>query len=270
MTTTTPNRYLLDQYYTNETVAKKYIKIVETMFPHIDLFIEPSAGTGAFSKHIKNVLSFDIDPKQENILQRDFLETLPFEFGIETDKTCIIGNPPFGKNANLAIKFFNHSTKFADTIAFILPKSFKKESIQNRLHSKYWLVYDEDVPNNAFIFNHKTYNVPCCFQIWIRRVETREKFAIIDNPYLVYTTKDNAEFSIRRVGVNAGKADINTDKSISSHYFVKRKTRKMSVKRWVDIINSIDFSVLSNSSTGPRSLSKSELAKLLIQLQYDT
>jgi hypothetical protein len=255
----------LDQYYTNETVAKKYIKIVETMFPHIDLFIEPSAGTGAFSKHIKNVLSFDIEPKHKNILERNFLEVMPFEFDITTRQTCIIGNPPFGKNASLAIKFFNHSTKFADTISFILPKSFRKESIQNRLHSKYWLIYDEDVPNDAFIFEHETYDVPCCFQIWIRRVETREKFAIIDNPYLVYTTKDNAEFSIRRVGVNAGKADINVNKSISSHYFVKRKKNSYSVKKWVKMINDIDFSVLSNSSTGPRSLSKSELAKLLIE-----
>jgi hypothetical protein len=255
----------LDQYYTNEDVAKKFIKIVKDKFPHIELFIEPSAGTGAFSNNIKNVLSFDIDPKQENILQRDFLETLPFEFDIDVNKTCIIGNPPFGKNASLAAKFFNHSTKFANIVAFILPKSFRKESIQNRLHSKYWLIYDEDVPNDSFIFEGEIYDVPCCFQIWIRKKETRKKFTIVDNPYLEYTTKDAAEFSIRRVGINAGKADVGVDKSISSHYFVKRKKKLHSIKKWVKIINDIDFSSLSSSTAGPRSLSKSELAKLLIE-----
>ena len=47
-----------------------------------------------------------------------------------------IGNPPFGRQSSLAKKFIKHicSCDKTKTIAFILPKSFKKDSLK-KLHS---------------------------------------------------------------------------------------------------------------------------------------
>ena len=45
-------------------------------------------------------------------------------------KIHIIGNPPFGRQSSLAIKFIKKSAEFCDSISFILPKSFKKDSLK--------------------------------------------------------------------------------------------------------------------------------------------
>ena len=55
----------------------------------------------------------------------------------------IIGNPPFGRQSSLAIKFIKKSCEFCDTLSFILPKSFKKESLKK--HFPFDLRYDKKI-----------------------------------------------------------------------------------------------------------------------------
>jgi len=69
-----------------------------------------------------------------------------FDFIPENKKYIVIGNPPFGKNSSLVINFFNKSAEFADVITFILPKTFKRVSIQNKLNLNFILIYNEDIP----------------------------------------------------------------------------------------------------------------------------
>ena len=125
------------------------------------LIVEPSAGTGAFLVPLrnssKNIISMDIDPKEKSITKKDFFDYLP-----ERSNILVIGNPPFGKNSSLAIRFINHAAHFADTIAFILPVSFKKGYLQNQLNEHLELVSVYDLPAEAFIksdgnqFNYET------------------------------------------------------------------------------------------------------------------
>jgi hypothetical protein len=45
----------------------------------------------------------------------------------------IIGNPPFGRQSSTAIKFIKKSCLFCNSLSFILPKSFKKDSLKNKV-----------------------------------------------------------------------------------------------------------------------------------------
>ena len=142
----------LDQFYTTPIVAQWCIDILLSSYSSLTLnneafFIEPSAGKGAFLAAIPsaNKVGFDIDPKDVAIVKQDFL-TLDLSQYTNRGKLVFIGNPPFGKNASLAVKFFNHCAKHADIIAFIVPKSFLKPSISNRLNKYFKLISSTPTP----------------------------------------------------------------------------------------------------------------------------
>ena len=78
----------------------------------------------------------------------------------------IVGNPPFGRQSSLAIKFIRYSALFSKSISFILPKSFKKDSLQNKVPLNFHLLCQVDLPKNSFLVNEKEHDVPCVFQIW--------------------------------------------------------------------------------------------------------
>jgi predicted RNA methylase len=137
------NARKLDQFYTKSEIAKKCIDTVEKLcnFSNYDIILEPSAGCGTFLDllPIDKRIGLDIDPKLPEIIKQDFLSFIPNK----NHTYLIIGNPPFGKNSSLAIKFFNISAEFSSVIAFILPRTFKKASIINKLNDKFNLIYEE-------------------------------------------------------------------------------------------------------------------------------
>ena len=90
----------------------------------------------------------------------------------------VIGNPPFGKISSIAIKFFNHAAKWANVITFIIPRTFRKPSVHNKLNNMFHLIYDEDVSTNPCCFTPKMM-VKCCFQIWEKKETIRP---LIDLP----------------------------------------------------------------------------------------
>jgi len=225
------------------------------------MIIEPSAGSGAFSRQIEGCIAVDIHPEEQGILKADFLKWKPDSYNKE--KTLVIGNPPFGKQCSLAIKFIKHSSTFASTIAFILPKSFKKESIQARIPRDFHLSLEVEIPDNSFTLNGNDYSVPCVFQIWKHKPGIyRELSKIGKLPKDFSWTKDSklANIAIRRVGVYAGKAftDIN-NLSSQSHYFLTVPEDKKDLV--VDNLNSINWQ--HNNTTGPRSISKKEFQNVL-------
>ncbi len=61
----------MDQFYTNDDVAKKcFKKLLEFInIEEFDIFLEPSAGKGSFLKLLpeENRIGIDIDPKDEEI-----------------------------------------------------------------------------------------------------------------------------------------------------------------------------------------------------------
>jgi hypothetical protein len=249
----------LDQFYTSENIAKDcYNKYkAYALNKEITLLFEPSAGSGSFFNLFpqNKRLGIDLEPKTNEIKKQDFFDFVPPKNKI----IATIGNPPFGKNASLAIKFFNKAAEFSKIIAFIVPKSFQKKSIQDKLNVNYHLKLDVDLPKNSFILNGEEYSVPCCFQIWERSKNKRNiQKILLDNDYFEFVKKDDADFAVRRVGGRTGKAmeDISNCAEVS-HYFLRLKNNN-SVKNIVNIINNIDFAKIINATAGVKSLSKPE------------
>lgn len=210
-----------DKFYTNINIAQYCLSKID--LTQYDLIIEPSAGNGAFSNQINNCIALDIEPEDPKIIQQDFFTFYPAK---EYNKILVVGNPPFGQQSTLAVKFFNHAATFADTIAFILPRSFKKYSLQNQLNLYFKLIYAEDLPENSFILENKAYNVPCVFQIWSRQNQKRDKIKLKTTSNFIEFTKniEEADFRIQRVGGNAGKAFMDKNGALSSNYYIINKT----------------------------------------------
>jgi hypothetical protein len=254
------DRNTIDKYYTNSNTVIKCLSIFkeEIKINDNDIIIEPSAGNGSFINDINKLNGlhkfYDIEPENELITKQDFLK-----LDIDKSKTYhIIGNPPFGRQSSMAIKFIKKASTFAKSISFILPKSFKKDSMKNKIPDNYHLIREIDLDNDSFVLNDKPYNVPCIFQIWLKQDIKREKIAVYE-PYKYKFVKKNESptISFRRVGVNAGKIDILIeDKNEQSHYFIQFND-DVSINIVIDELKKIKFP--DNNTVGPRSISKQEL-----------
>jgi len=268
--TTGLKRNTIDKYYTKKSVVDECMKSiknnVEFDIEGADLIIEPSAGNGAFISGIKSLTPYykfyDIEPQNDEIVQQDYLL---FDYShihnsinntINNDNIHIIGNPPFGRQSSLAIKFIKKSCEFADSISFILPKSFKKDSMKKHFALNFHLIYEWDLPKNSFLVGEKEYDVPCVFQIWGRasfnRIVAEKKKPI----GFTFVKKNEApDISVRRCGVNAGAVDTNyIIKNTNSHYFIKLQNNDETI---INMLKTITFN--HNNTVGPKSISKPEL-----------
>ena len=211
------NMNSLDQFYTKEHVSEDCINILKKhiSFNDYDYILEPSAGTGSFYKLLpeNKRIGIDLEPKYNGILKMDYFNYIP----IKNKKYIVIGNPPFGKISSLAVKFFNKSAEFADIIAFIIPRTFKRVSIQNKLNLNFKLIYNMDLPLKPCCFTPKM-DAKCCFQIWIkdkceRKIIKYDK-THPDFEFLKHGPKDDkkqptvpsgADFVIKAYGSNCGE-----------------------------------------------------------------
>jgi hypothetical protein len=257
-------RDVIDKFYTKKEVAcyiidlfKQYIIVNKD-----DLIIEPSAGNGAFIDAIKSLTCkyefYDLEPQHDEIIKQDYL--LYNANNTNTQKIHILGNPPFGRQSSFAIKFIKKSCQFCSSISFILPKSFKKDSLKKTFPLNFHLLCEIDLPEKSFLVNNKEHDVPCILQIWEKKTYAREVSEKLEPQNFIFVTKtDNPSISFRRVGVNAGTIDINsTNKSVQSHYFI-RFTNTNSLEKNLDLLKSIVYD--SNNTVGPKSIGKQELIK---------
>ena len=266
-------RNTIDKYYTKSDVVDTCLSIVTK---HIsldpsDLIIEPSAGNGAFIGGIKglstNHIFYDLEPENAEIIKQDYLELDYSKFTTinNNNKIHIIGNPPFGRQSSLAIKFIKKSCEFCNSISFILPKSFKKDSMKNKFPLEFHLVFEEDLPDKSFLVDGAEHTVPCIFQIWEKKSYNRNAVEKLEPTGFVFVDKnDNPDISFRRVGVNAGTIDTNIEsKSVQSHYFIKLTNGK-SVNENIQLLSKITYGF--NNTVGPKSISKPELIKEFIKV----
>ncbi|MFV0495027.1 hypothetical protein [Mycobacterium sp.] len=161
-----------DQFFTPISEAKRLIDLTINFITKnykIDLkeytFLEPSAGSGAFFESFPKgykKIGLDIEPQIKSIKKMDY-----FDFNINK-KTIIIGNPPFGLRGNLALRFINHSAKFADFVAFVLPPLFNsngKGTPATRVKG-FKLAKEFEIEDNNFIYPDGTkVKVNSIFQI---------------------------------------------------------------------------------------------------------
>jgi predicted RNA methylase len=199
---------LLDKFYTQPQTAAACLAYLDAALPDLkaDLYVEPSAGAGAFLSQMPEPrLGIDVEPAVIDILKHDFLEWLP---PVGTGSVAVIGNPPFGARGAEAVHFFNHAAKFADIIALIMPASFMKASNQQRLDPCFHLVSELPLPDEPFLFEGRFRRVSTVFQIWCRRSYMRAKATkrVLTHPDFVFVRNlSEADFVMRRVGAHAGK-----------------------------------------------------------------
>ncbi|MHB8379773.1 MAG: hypothetical protein ACYDB2_07640 [Acidimicrobiales bacterium] len=164
----------LDQFFTVPSVAKKCYKnmIAYLRSEGVGLrsvaYLEPSAGRGAFLNLMPPSLRIGLDvmPQTDDTICADFLSWEPEPTDLPI---VVIGNPPFGYRAWLALEFLNHAATFADYVGFILPMAFQsdgKGSPKPRVRGMH-LVHQEILPAGSFVDgNDRPVKINALWQIW--------------------------------------------------------------------------------------------------------
>jgi hypothetical protein len=258
-----------DQFYTAPAVAKSCVQAICETVPDLQkfLWIEPAAGTGSFLNEVPvglRKIGIDIDPKTKGIKQADFLTWVPPQI----HNTLVFGNPPFGRQSSTAKAFIKRSCKFADVVAFILPKSFEKPSMFSAFPPNFHLVKSISLGKDCFILNGVKYDVPCVFQIWQKSSELRKIPEKISPKGFFYVKKDcDYDIACRRVGGLAGKCYLanSSEFSIQSHYFIKLQDGQTAAS----VVEKMNAHVFPSNTVGPRSLSKSEINIVLNKIIAD-
>lgn len=272
----------LDQFYTNPKVVDSLLDKLFGLFYSLQLdpnqyqFIEPSAGTGNFIDGLykkgvnieNNVLAYDLDPKNNKyIIKKDFLNIDLKHKTKNIKKTITIGNPPFGKKGLLALEFLNKSLEHSGIVAFILPNTFKRYSLQSKVNEKAKLIYDIPLKPNSFIVGDREYNVNCCFQIWTRPeiivstsdLRLKQQIKSLNNDIELFIHNNTKEtlkyfdklkykwdFAIHRQGYYDYNVKISNPNELSKnkqYLFIKCNNKKI-----MKYINKIDFNKLARKN----------------------
>ena len=228
--------------------------------------IEPAGGTGSFVKAAKSlganrVLSFDIEPKAEGVLLADFLLE---SRGLERVTDAItISNPPFGRNNSLSIPFFNKAAKHSSYIAFVVPRSWRKWSVTNRLNRNFHLIHDEDLAidyvdeTGEMVWQKARLNT--CFQIWEKRPETRIKVQVVDHGLFTKVKPLEADVALTVFGYSCGKVRTEFERVPNSTVMFL----KLHDHRVLKALQSVDFSRFFRNTAYTEALSLQEIRYLI-------
>jgi predicted RNA methylase len=266
----------LDKFYTIPNVAEKCVNAVGIRYPWSEwgLVIEPSAGNGSFLSIIPTdkKIGIDIYPEHADIITQDYLTYNPQSEQKINGKILVIGNPPFGRVSSIAIKFFNHSAEFADVIAFIIPRTFRRVSVHNKLNLNFRMVSDEDIPMEPCSFNPPMM-VKCCFQIWERSDNGRHivKLSTTHNDwqFLSFGPKDEkhqptppigADFAIRAYGGKCGEIMETSLENLrpKSWHWIKAN---IPIRKLITRFNSLDYSNSLNTAR-QNSMGRGDIVKI--------
>lgn len=156
----------LDKFYTQDHVAKQCFEFLHSQLNISEnaIYLEPSAGAGSFINLLSHYIALDIAPEDDRIKKQDYLK-----YEVDKENFITIGNPPFGNRSKLAIDFFNKAATMSDVIAFIVPVSFMKWSVQKNLSSNFALYNYLYLEPESFTSNGKPYSVRTVFQIWVKK-----------------------------------------------------------------------------------------------------
>jgi len=257
-----------EQFYTPKELAKTLTNKVSQVIGGLNnrTVIEPAGGTGSFvtaarELGAKKVLSFDIEPKADGVILADFLTN---EIKGVTDAVTI-SNPPFGRNNSLSIPFFNKAANHSQYIAFIVPRSWRKWSVINRLNRNFHLIHDEDLAidyvdeTGEMVWQKARLNT--CFQIWEKKDTPRELIKVKDFGLITKVTPQEADVALTVFGYGCGKVRTEFDRVPNSTVMFL----KLNDKRVLPALNRVDFSKFYKNTAYTEALSLQEIRYLLNQ-----
>jgi hypothetical protein len=172
----------------------------------------------------------------------------------------VIGNPPYGAGANDAIKFVNRSADFTDKIVMVLPRSFEKESVQNKVRLDLKLVESVVLPEDTF-----PNGIRAVKQMWVKSDTLRKK---VEKPrfhqdfeFLRYEDRFDANVFIGEYGCGpSGRVKTeNFTHYAKGHYFIRAKDQSV-----IDKLVSLGpkFREKAQDCNGRFHLSKGELVEI--------
>jgi predicted RNA methylase len=259
-----------EQYYTPKPLALELVAQIEKILGPLagKTVLEPAGGTGAFieavqSAGVSKVISFDIEPLHDSVSVGDFLEQ-----EINQKNLITISNPPFGRNNSLSIPFFNHAAEASDAICFIVPRSWRKWSVTNRLDLSFELALDIDldldyVDAEGLPLSSKTH-LATCFQIWKKTNKPRKVVRVVDKGIIEKVSPDQADVSLTIFGYGCGK--------VKTQFEPVPNTTQMFLKlhhpKALDALESVDYSKFFRNTAYTEALSLQEINYLLNEAIY--
>jgi predicted RNA methylase len=218
-----------EQFYTPLEVASSVVQKVLKLVPgSIDRpWLEPCAGSGNFllairREGVRTVVGFDLHPASPEIKQQDF-----FSFTTTETEFVTATNPPFGRNNALSIPFFNHASSFSSVIAFIVPRSWRKWSVQNRLNRHFHLISDDDLSINYVDALGKPISdaslLRTCLQVWVKKRRLRPIVAVEDRGLIRKVSPQEADIALTIFGRGCGQLSSTFDrgKKVTTQMYLK-------------------------------------------------
>jgi predicted RNA methylase len=259
-----------EQYYTPKPLALELVAQIEKALGPLagKSVLEPAGGTGAFiaavqAKGVTSVISFDIEPLHELVSVGDFLEQ-----EIKEKNLITISNPPFGRNNSLSIPFFNHAAKVSDAICFIVPRSWRKWSVTNRLDLGFELALDLDIEIDyvdavGSPLSNKNH-LATCFQIWKKADTPRGLVRVTNKGIIEKVSPEQADVSLTIFGYGCGK--------VKTQFEPVANTTQMFLKlnhpRALAALESVDYSKFFKNTAYTEALSLQEINYLLNEEIY--
>lgn len=254
-----------EQYYTPADLAEKLLAEVKTLVPDLAarIVIEPAGGTGAFIRAaqkfgVTEFLSFDIEPKHKLVKKADFLNKK-----LAARDAVTISNPPFGRNNSLSIPFFNKAAEHSEFICFIVPRSWRKWSVINRLDRRFHLVADHDilidyVDETGERLSKRT-SLSTCFQIWQRRSNLRPLIKVQDLGVIEKCGPAEADVALTIFGFGCGKVRTEFDRKPNSTVMFLKVIHPEALAA----LKSVDFNRFSKNTAYTEALALPEINYLL-------
>ena len=257
-----------EQYYTPVETSSHCLDIMMKFSPNRgQVWLEPAGGTGSFIEAFilsgigeDQILSFDIEPKHRLVkLTEDFLQE---DISFISDCTTLT-NPPFGRANKLAVPFFNKCAQVSNFIGFIVPKSWRKWSVIDRLDPYFHLVHDEDLSID-YVYDecaqsHSKGKLATVYQVWKRHSYKREPIVVEDRGYIEKCSPEEADVSLTIFGRGCG--------ALSTEFPRKPNTTKMFLKvadrAVLEALSCVDYGRFFNNVAFVEALSIREIRFLL-------
>ena len=254
-----------EQYYTPPQVARDILKVVVDLVEDFEqkVFLEPAGGTGTFINEalqsgFTEVLSYDIEPHHPLVSKGNFLEKKIPHYNCVT-----VSNPPFGRNNALSIPFFNKAAEYSDLIVFIVPRSWRKWTVQNKLDRRFTLVREDDL-NIDYVDASgeplsKNKYLRTCVQYWKKSDVLRDLVYVRDMGIIEKCKYQEADASLTLFGYGCG--------TVKTEFEKKPNTTQMFLKlkhpRALEALKAVDFSRFFLNTAYTEALSIHEINFLL-------
>ncbi len=196
-----PRHVGLDQFFTRPEIASAcYDDLMARMradnAPINEYrFVEPGAGAGAFYDLLptNRRIGLDILPVRPDFERADFLTWEPPD---DHQRYAVVGNPPFGYRAWLALAFVNRAALFADYVGMILPMAFQSDGKGSPKHrvTGLRLIHSEQLPSDSFVsLEGRSVKINALWQVWQRGVNNHSHTETCDEWIDLFTVDQRKE-----------------------------------------------------------------------------